>query len=164
MKNIITHFLIIFLSLLVILGVPTVLYKDFVFGGFGIDALSGATIELPDAPSGNFIIQMKVKDKYFTSAKEWENFFNERDYDVLMEDVNCLVAIGDESAYKLAERYMARLAVNQMKIRRENVMLTVSKAENRLIDILIMSEEYAEAYKLRLETEGIKTIKVEGKA
>ena len=79
-------FLIIFVSLLVILGVPTVLYKDFVFGGTDVDASSGATIELPDVPSGNFVIQMNVKDKYFTSADEWENFFNERDYDVLMED------------------------------------------------------------------------------
>ena len=63
-----------------------------------------------------------------------------------MEDISCVTAAGDASGEQLARRYQARLAENQMRLRSENGVLAVSKAEKGLYDVLILSKEAAEAY------------------
>ena len=44
----------------------------------------------------------------------------------------------------MADRYRLRLPENQMKVTKENGTLLVSKAENGLFDVIVLSKEMAD--------------------
>ena len=54
------------------------------------------------------------------------------------------MAQGDETALELANSYASKLPENQMTVVTENGVFLMSKADEGLFDVIIMSLEYAE--------------------
>ena len=146
MKKALAHLAVILACLLVLPGIPGIYYlnKTGAFSGT-VDAVTGASMDLPDQPSGNFFVLINTKNHSDTLG-EWTDFFQERPVGVIMEDINCLTVRGDVTGGQLADRYRARLAENQMKVRTEDGTLVVSRAEEGLADVIILSEEMADFY------------------
>ena len=154
------HAAAVFLALFVTLGIPSLAYVDFsaLFGGKA-DAVSGASLELPAQPSGNFVILLN-RDRHKGTAEVWTTFFSGGETDVIMDDVACIAAQGDATGIQLAERFQARLAENQMTVRQVNPTLLASRADAGVYDAVIISAEMADALTLstayeRAETEVI---------
>ncbi len=131
-----------------ILGIPfLVLYLSPSFSGFGgdIDATSSAST-LAEKPSGNYLILMNKK--IHTSQEDldtWTKFFREEDYGVLFDDISCDVVKSDAGAIALAKNFQSRLSEGQMKLRAEDGILLVSRADHLRFDLIIMSQEYADS-------------------
>lgn len=131
-------------------GIPVLMYCDLPVKGY--DAVSSASIELPDSPSGEFLIIIN-KDLHEDTAEDWKDFF-EGDYlKVIFEDINCLVPDGDVTGLELANRYMAILPENQMRVSSDDAVLIASKLEAGYVDIAILSADMADA--LGISTESI---------
>lgn len=146
--KILKHAGVIIAALFILLGIPTLYYVD-VFALFrgGTDAVSRATMELPEEPSGEFTVFLN-RDLHPETGDKWETFFSGGDSGVIMDDISCLVMDGDSGGIQMAERFQARLAENQMTLRREKSLLLAGKAEHGLFDVLILSREAAEAIDL----------------
>ncbi len=140
------HIFFIFISLFLIIGIPAVFFGDWssVFSNGGVDAVSGASLDVPDSPSGDFYIFMNRARHH--ELAEWRDFFEERPVGVIFEDLSCRVLAADVTGVQLAERYQARLAENQMKLRPEsNRLLFAAKTENGYFDVVIVSKEISDA-------------------
>lgn len=139
----IRHIIVILAALFVLLGLPAIYFTQ---GSTGeTDSVSGASLAVPDQPSGEFVVLMS-KERHPDTLDAWTDFFFERPTDVIMEDLSCMTVQDDAAGLQLARRYQARLAENQMTVRRENPILVASRAENGLFDAIILSKEAAEAY------------------
>lgn len=139
------HIGIVALGLFLCLVLPGLFYVDvgaLVSGG--LDAVSGASMELPDQPSGDFVVILNTS-RHPLTTEDWTAFFQEREVGVIMEDISCLAAASDAAGVQLAQRYQVRLAENQMKLTTENSLLVVSRAENGLYDVIVLSKEMADA-------------------
>ena len=143
------HAVVVLILLFAFLGIPALKYRGRIAGliGADVDAVSGASVELPDSPSGRFYVLFNP-EKHPDTADVWTDFFTEQPTDVIFEDLDCMVADGDEAAIQLAGRYQARLAENQMTVRRENGLMAVSKVQWGAFDVFVISEEMADAYRL----------------
>lgn len=131
-------------------GIPVLMYCDLPVKGY--DAVSSASIELPDSPSGEFLIIIN-RDLHEDTAEDWKDFF-EGDYlKVIFEDINCMVPDGDVTGLELANRYMAILPENQMRVSGDDAVLIASKLEAGYVDIAILSADMADA--LGISTESI---------
>ena len=142
------HIAVILTALFLILGLPTAMYVDIpaLFRPEAkTDAVASATMELPAQPSGEFIVLLNRK-KHPDTTGQWELFFSGGDAGVIMSDVDCRVAAADVTAMQLARRYQLRLPENQMKLRSENGLLLISKAEAGRFDAIVMSKEMADIY------------------
>ena len=148
-KKILEHFCVIAAGLLVLFGIPLIRYSDRLIALLGKDpdAVTGATMLIPDQPSGEFVVLLN-RQKHAETLAEWTDFFLEKPVDVIFEDLDCIVIDADVSGIQLAERYQARLAENQMMISRQNGLLAVSKAQWGDYDVLILSKEFADVYTL----------------
>ena len=139
------HIGIVVLGLLLCLGLP-----GLAFGNLGavfsneVDAVSSASLELPEQPSGEYVVIVN-RDRHPLTIEEWTRFFQEQPVGVILEDISCLAAASDATGIQLAQRYQARLAENQMRLRSEDGLLVVSRAENGLYDVIVLSREAAEA-------------------
>ncbi len=111
------------------------------------DTVTQASVEIPEQPSGEYLVLINRR-LHESALPEWKRFFSEQEVGVIMEDISCITVLGDTAGQLLAERYQARLAQNQMKLRRENGTLVVSKAEYGSFDVLIFSKEIAEQLNL----------------
>lgn len=142
------HTAAVFLALFVTLGIPSLAYVDFsALFGEKVDAVSGASLELPAQPSGNFVILLN-RDRHKGTAEEWTTFFSGGETDVIMDDVACVAAQGDAAGIQLAERFRSRLAENQMTVRQVNPTLLASRADAGVYDTVIVSAEMADALTL----------------
>ncbi len=139
------HIAVVFSALFLCLFLPGWFLTDGgkLFSG-GVDAVSSASMDLPDQPSGQYVVIVN-RDRHPSSMEDWTAFFEEREVGVIMEDISCLAAAADADGIQLAERYQARLAENQMTLTRENSLLVVSRAENGLYDVVILSKEMADS-------------------
>ena len=137
------------------------------FPAFGsedkVEAVSSASIELPDQPSGDCIVLMNTS-LHEETLDNWRAFFSDEDFPVIFEDIRCVVAEGDISGRQMAERFQAQLPENQMQLRTEDPTLLASKAEAGCIDVAVFSREMAEALKLTTDetTSGIAVIEIAG--
>ena len=143
------------------LGVPSAVYLD-LFSGKAPDAVSQASMKLPDQPSGDFIVLIKTS-LHEDTIGDWCSFFND-DYAVIFDDISCTVAQGDAGGLQLAQRYQAQLPENQMTIREENAALLVSKAEAGYIDVAVFSREMADMLGLapKEDLDGITVLEISG--
>lgn len=140
------HVAIVAAALLLCLVLPGLFYAHrcgLLTGG--ADAVSSASLEVPDQPSGEYVILLN-RERHPLTLEQWSDFFSEKPVDVIMEDLRCMTVSGDVLGRQLAERYRARLAENQLRLRAENGVLVVSRAENGLFDAIILSRETAEAF------------------
>lgn len=162
--KILKHIIVVLVALFLTLGVPTMCYVDIpaLLSG-NVDVVTHASTYLPDTPSGEFFVLLNEKTQS-GYIDQWREFFTEGDSGVIMSDINCSVIEGDVNADQLAERFQARLPENQMKINRENGLLLASRAENRLFDAIVISNEMAQIYNMQdiLSKSGIVCISVKG--
>lgn len=142
---VIKHAAAILAALFVILGIPALFYAD-VASFSGEDGISGASLEVPEQPSGQFVVLLN-REKHPDTAEAWAAFFLEEPVDVIMEDVSCMTVKGDGAGQQLAERYRARLAENQMSLRREDPVLVLSRVSNGLFDAVVLSSEMADIHR-----------------
>ena len=145
--RIIKHITVILVSLFIILGIPTAIYVDItaLFHSKNHDAVSRATLALPEQPSGEFVILLN-RERHNDTVNQWETFFSGSDAGVIMDDICCCTIESDLTGIQLAERYRARLPENQMRINYESGLFLVSKAEYSLFDLIILSKEAADIY------------------
>ena len=129
---------------LLLLGLPALYFADRagLFSDTDIDAVSSASLALPEKPSGACVVFINA-GKHPDTLKDWKAFFTEAEVGVIMEDIHCMTADGDAGGRQLAERYLGRLAENQMKLRTEDPSLLISRAEYGLFDVIVLSEEMA---------------------
>ena len=158
------HGVTVLFLLFLCLGIPALRYVDVpgLLSG-DADAVSGATIDPPDSPSGEYLVLMN-RNYREGSIPEWKDFFQERPVGVIMEDVSCMTALADPQGLQLAERYRLRLAENQMKVKSLDGVLLVSRAEQGLFDVIILSREIADYYDYTkvMERSDVETITVGG--
>ncbi len=123
-----------------LIGIPAYKYTDIFTNN--PDAVTQATLELPDSPSGEFVIFIN-KSLHDSNISDWVDFFNDK-YAVIFDDVSCLAVNSDESALQLAERFRVQLPENQMSLRIEDGVLIASKLETGHADIVVMSKEMSD--------------------
>lgn len=116
------------------------------------DTVSSASVKIPDKPSGEYVLLLN-RSLHKESFDDWVVFFSDGELNVIFDDVNCLASESDTDALKMADRLIARLPENQMKLRTENPVLLVSKVENGCIDTAIFSKEMADEMKLRTDSD-----------
>lgn len=130
--------------------------------GQPVDAVSSATLVLPDQPSGEFYVLLNTS-LHTDTLEDWRQFFTGEALPVIFEDLRCSAAKGDVSGVQLAQRFQAQLPENQMRLRTENATLLVSKIEAGWLDAAVLSREMAEALQLRPEIlNGVTVITVTG--
>lgn len=129
------------------------------------DAVSSASLEIPDQPSGEYIVLIR-SDLHAQTLEDWTNFFTEQPVGVIMEDIHCFVDQSDVSGQEMADRYRLRLPENQMTVMQENGTLLVSKAENGLFDVIVLSREMADRqdYGAAMEREDVTVLTITGGA
>ena len=131
--------------------------------GDGVDAVSSASVIL-DAPSGNYVVLLnRSRHQKYDTAEEWADFFRGESL-VIMDDVECMVGDTDAGGFQLADSYRSRLPENQMKLRSENGLMMLSRAEAGGFDVIVMSQEFAEAYTARTVygQDGVEVIEIGG--
>ncbi len=150
-KNIL-HVIGTLLTIFIIVGLPLILCGD--FSSLQGEVTAGASVPLPDAPSGEFIVLIKTEN-HQENLEKWKSFFlnDEDNIVVIFEDITVSVCNNDSTALELAKRYQAYLPVNQMAIKQENSILLVSKVESGLVDFAIFSKEMADYLSLKSSEE-----------
>lgn len=136
------HIVCIAALALVLIGVPVALYANpAVFTAETPDAISSATT-IQEAPSGHFTIYIneRMHAKKDVLA-DWETFFRGEDAPLIMEDITCIALAADPAGVDMAKSLQSRLPENQMKLRTEEAMIALSKAEAGVFDCLVMSDE-----------------------
>ncbi|MBR1393361.1 MAG: hypothetical protein IJ561_05950 [Ruminococcus sp.] len=141
------HTLTVAALLFLMLGLPYLTSDHFkaVISGEAADAVTSATTAV-DAPSGEFLVLIN-RDKHTNSENLalWHDFFEGRDFSFVFEDIVCTVSSGDPAGLEMARSFQSRLPENQMKIKTEDGVLMLSKADSGKFDIIIISSELAEA-------------------
>lgn len=160
LRKIIGHTGLVVCMLFLLVGLPILTHFRFDVDQTA-DAVSSASIALPDQPSGDFIVLINTKT-HSKTLHAWRSFFLDEDFPVIFEDIQCIAAEGDATGQQMAERYLAELPENQMKLRTENPTLLASKAEAGYIDVAIFSREMADALKLSPDTNLVTVIEVSG--
>lgn len=109
------------------------------------DTVSSASVILAQ-PSGRYVIMLRDQlHPDGENVKAWIHFFKGEETGAIFEDIACSVAAGDAGAQEMARSLQSRLPENQMKILVEDDTLLVSRVESGKYDMMIMSEEFAEA-------------------
>ena len=146
-RIILSHFAFCVLGLLIIFG-PIGLYtRDYWMAKLDptLDAVTSASVII-EQPGGNYIVLINERlhpdDEVLA---DWVNFFSGQEISVIFEDISCSVASSDPGAKTMGDSFRSRLPENQMTLQTENSTLLLSRMEHNLFDIVIMSEEFAEA-------------------
>ena len=145
------HLFIVAVVLFLIVGVPFMMtdYWRGLLSSDEADAVSSPSVVI-DKPSGNYIVLINTrlhKDK--EKLNQWIDFFSGKETDIIFEDIACTVAEGDAMGIEMADSFRSKLPENQMKIKKEEAVLVVSRAEEGKFDVLLMSKEFANSYKLK---------------
>lgn len=149
--KILKHLLIVTGALFILVGVPLMMtdYWRGLLSSDEADAVSSPSVVI-DKPSGNYIVLINTRlhtDK--EKLNQWIDFFDGKETDIIFEDIACTVAEGDTMGIEMAESFRSKLPENQMKIKKEEAVLVVSRAEEGKFDVLLMSKEFADSYKLK---------------
>lgn len=150
--NIIKHIGIIAGSTLIILGIPLLLTGRLPsFFSNGPDAVTSASVIL-DKPSGQYYVLVN-KDLHSDAEKlrDWVTFFSGGEILYIFEDISCSVAASDAGGLDMANSFRSRLPENQMQITPEDAALLASRADHGLYDVIILSRECADHYKIPTE-------------
>ena len=148
--KILKHIGIIAAGIILIIGVPLLCtgYLSALISG-SYDTMSSASVVLAQ-PSGEYLVLIN-KDYHQDqeSLDEWKKFFSGSDEDeliVIFEDVAVSVAGSDAGGVQMADSLRSQLPENQMKVKSEDATLLLSRADNGLFDIIVMSKEFADGY------------------
>ena len=157
------HPLFVTALLILLVGIPVLTHFDIFRSQTGPDAVSGATIELPDQPSGKFLVLINSA-LHRDSLLDWKTFFSGEELPVIFDDIRCIAAKGDTTGIELAERFRILLPENQMTLRQEDPTLFISKVEEGYIDVAMMSEEMASALAFKVDdlSDGLTVVRISG--
>lgn len=131
--------------------IVTILYFYLLSAGYiaplgSVDAVSSATtISSMDDIDGKYYVFIN-RERHKDTLEKWKKFFKGENVGFIMEDITCSVALSDKSGMETAGTYRSRLPQNQMNVKPDSAVLTVSKAKNGIFDVLILSENAVEAY------------------
>lgn len=149
--NVLKHTGIILAAVLLIIGVPLcctgffrTLFSD------SVDVVSSASLVL-EQPSGEYVVLINRNLHPDADALEdWITFFSgtagEDELLIIFEDIGCSVASADAGGIELANSFRSQLPENQMKVMEEDATLLLSRADEGLFDVLILSKEFADLY------------------
>ena len=147
--RVLRHIAVTAAALFLLLGVPFLNSDYFRCMRSGADAVTSASVAV-DKPSGEYVVF--INRSLHTNAENlaaWEAFFADGEDEGLynvFEDLSCTVADMDPAGQEMARSYQSMLPENQMRVRCENVMLMLSKAENGRFDVIVMSKETADMF------------------
>ena len=146
--NVLRHAAVTALLFLATLGIPAAVILKNSSGENGIDAVSSATVVI-EQPSGAYVVLIN-RDLHMNedNLKVWESFFRGEEIDFLFEDISCIAGEADNAGLGQAKSFQSRLPENQMKVRTEDDSLLLSKLSEGYFDVIIMSAEFYEAYKV----------------
>lgn len=163
-RNLSRHLLAALLAAALFIALPAFLFTDApsLLSG-DTDAVTGASMEIPDQPSGTYYVLIN-KDLHEQTLDDWTAFFTEQPVGIIWEDLHCFVDLADTAGREMADRYRLRLAENQMEVTPENGTLLVSKAENGLFDVIVLSQEMADLmdYEKAMGRSGVAALVIEG--
>ena len=128
------------------------------------DAVSGASVIL-DQPSGEYLVLINTaRHRNAENLALWETFFTGDDAPVIFEDITCLTAAPDSGGNEIAQSCRSRLPENQMTVHAIDATLLFSKAEAGLFDVIVLSEEVADAFHAETVTAmpDVMTLRVRG--
>lgn len=140
------HVTVIAILLVVTVGIPVYAsgYVQTKLGG--VDAVTSASVII-DMPSGKYVVVINPALHDNDSNLEiWKRFFAGGEIDFLFEDISCVVGDTDQAGLEVAQSFQSRLPENQMRVRREDITLMLSKAVYGRYDVIIMSAEMFDAY------------------
>lgn len=160
-KSLARHTAIVITALLLIVGVPVFRTGFFQRKLSGADTVSSATVVL-EQPSGAYVVWLnRSHHPNADNLRTWEEFFRGEEIGYLFEDISCMVADLDSGGLELAKSFQSRLPENQMKIRKEDLTLMLSKAQNARYDVILMSKEIYEASGASQEEQEENTVVIE---
>ena len=145
-KRCVLHSTFIIVGLLIILT-PTIAYTNTYWRALlsgTVDAITSPSVIL-ERPGGTYFVF--INEEFHDDSETldvWISFFNGEEVSYIFEDISCSVAGNDTGAIKTAESFQSRLPQNQMGIMTENSQILASRLDERLFDIVIMSEEFVE--------------------
>ena len=144
----------------IIIGIPTLVYYS---KNASYDAKASASMDLPDIPSGEFLVLIN-NELHKDTLDLWISVFtnDEENIQVIFEDISCYVSTNDTSAIELAKRYQIYLPENQMTIKYENAVLLASKVESGILDVMIFSKEFVDYLNLNVSASNVTQIIVKG--
>ena len=131
----------------------------------GVDAVTSASVII-DKPSGSYLVLLNAdRHSKYGTADDWTRFFTGESL-VIMDDVDCQVIDQDAGGRQLAESYQSRLPENQMRIRDENGLMLLSKAERGGFDVIVLSREFADAYSAQtvFDQANVRVLQIGGEA
>lgn len=143
--DVLKHGAITLLGLALLFGTPFFAMGLYKTAGDDVDAVSSASVIL-DAPSCEYVVL--INRNLHTNAEkldQWITFFSGGDAGVIFEDISCAVADGDAGGADMARSLQSRLPENQMRIQKENGTLLLSRADFGKFDVILLSQEYAQA-------------------
>ena len=108
--KVLKHIGIIALTLFLTIGLPGLFYlnRSGLLGGQA-DAVTSASLVLPDQPSGAFLVLIN-SSRHPATLSEWNRFFTEQPVDVIMEDIDCIT-------YEVGDRFHSCLIIVIVHIR-----------------------------------------------
>ena len=132
--------------ILAAIGLPYLTTDHFRQLGQGTDAVTSASVILAQ-PSGEFLVLLNTaKHPDAKNLALWEQLFTGDEAPVIFEDICCLTAKNDSAGQEAAASFQSRLPENQMQVRAIDATLLLSKADVGCFDLIILSQEAADAY------------------
>lgn len=158
--KVLLNILIVAVVTFIILGIPTLIYYS---KTASYDEKASGSVELPDVPSGEFVVLIN-NEMHKDTMDLWVAFFtnDEENIKVIFEDISCYVSSNDSNAIELAKRYQIYLPENQMTIKYENGILLASKAESGILDVMIFSKEFVDYLNLNISASNVTQITIKG--
>lgn len=146
MNRAVRHVLTVGGALFVMLGIPFCSSATFKAMISGTDAVSSASV-IVEQPSGEYLVLMNLaRHTDAETMTQWEDFFTGADSPLIFEDISCGTALSDAGGQTMADSFRSRLPENQMTVHAEDGTLLLSKAEHGRFDVIILSQEFADAF------------------
>ncbi len=130
-----------------------------VYGGASVDSVSSAT-SIVEADSGQYVTLINCALHQDEKLDAWRCFFSGEDAGVIFEDVVCEVSDTDPGGYDCAVSFMSRLPENQLKLKKTDATLLISKIRWGIFDVSVMSKEFYDNMKLS-KLSGLSPVKTE---
>lgn len=148
MTRLVRHIAVCLAGIALLIVMPFALAGGFAVFVGSTDAVSSASVVI-DKPSGSYTVLInRDRHKSESDLAAWHEFFSGGEFEIIFDDIECVTLQGDTGALTLAQSFMSRLPENQMKVTTGDAVLTLSKAENGRFDMMIVSAEAAEKYRI----------------
>ena len=148
MPRVIKHIAVCLSGVLLLIVIPFASAGGFMIFSGSTDAVSSASVVI-DKPSGRYTVLInRDRHKSENDLAAWHEFFSGGEFTIIFDDIGCVTLQGDTGALALAQSFMSRLPENQMKVTTGDAVLTLSKAKSGRFDMMIVSAEAAEKYRV----------------